>query len=140
MLSRLCLSPSTNHTLLIEIEELPVVLIPMILPYWHPPNPTVIPSFIVRVRNIEFSHVMCRRNHCPGTMISTFPFLLSISATKIISDLGTHIFMGPLCLVLKGLFFLCALRLNLYGLWSFKTLGLKPFGLKSHEATIVFLL
>ena len=49
---------STNHTLLIEIEELPIVPEPMILPVWFPPNPTVPPSFIVRVRNKDLSPVM----------------------------------------------------------------------------------
>jgi len=74
-------------------------------------------------------------------MTSDFPFLLSISAPSRISDLGTHIFMGPLGLVLKVLlFFFCALSLKLSGLCSFKTLGLTPFDLESHEATIVFLL
>ena len=60
MLSRLCLSPSTSHTLLIEIEELPIVPEPMILLVWFPPNPTVPPSFMVRVRNKDLSPVMCR--------------------------------------------------------------------------------
>ena len=60
MLSRLCLRPSTNHTLLIEIEKLPIVHVPIILPVWLPPNPIVPPSFIVRVRNIDFSLVICR--------------------------------------------------------------------------------
>lgn len=62
MLSRLCLSPSTNYTLLIEIEELRIVHIPMIFPIWFPPNATVPPSFMVRVRNIKFSPVMCREH------------------------------------------------------------------------------
>ena len=60
MLSRLCLSPSTSHTLLIEVEELPIVPEPMILPVWFPPNPTVPPSFMVRVRNKDLSPVICR--------------------------------------------------------------------------------
>ena len=60
MLSRLCLSPSTNHTFFIETEELPIVPKPMILPIWIPPNPTVPPSFMVRVRNINLSPIMCR--------------------------------------------------------------------------------
>jgi len=59
MLSMLCLSPSTNHTLLKEREELPIVHVPMIFPVWFPPNPIVPPSFIVRVRNIDYSPVMC---------------------------------------------------------------------------------
>ena len=60
MLSRLCLSPSTNHTLFIEIEELPIIPIPMILPVWFPLNLTVPPSFMVKVRNKDLSPVMCR--------------------------------------------------------------------------------
>ena len=51
---------STNHTLLIEIEELPIVPEPMILPVWFSPNPIVPPSFMVRVRNKDLSPVMCR--------------------------------------------------------------------------------
>jgi len=51
--------------------------------------------------------------------------------------LGTYIFMGPLGLVLKVLFFFFC---SLCGFCSFKTLGLTPFDLESHEATIVFLL
>jgi len=43
-----------------EIEELSIVHVPMILSFWFPPNPTVPPSFIVRVRNKNFSPVMCR--------------------------------------------------------------------------------
>jgi len=54
------LSPSTNHTLLIETHELPIVPEPMILPFWFPPNPTVPPSFMVRVRNKDLSPVMSR--------------------------------------------------------------------------------
>jgi len=48
-----------NHTLLIEIEELSIVPVPMILPDWLPPNFTFPPSFIVRVRNIDLSPVIC---------------------------------------------------------------------------------
>jgi len=105
MLSMLCLRSSTNHTLLIEIKELPIVHVSMILPVWLPPNPTVPPSFIVRVRKIDFSPVMCREHHCQGTMTCDFPLLLGISAAFTISDLGTHIFMGPLGLVLEVLLF-----------------------------------
>jgi len=55
----LCSRPSTNHTLSIEIEELTIVHVPMILPDWLPPNFTFPPSFIVRVRNIKFSPIVC---------------------------------------------------------------------------------
>jgi len=47
------------HTFLIEIEELPIVPVPMIFPTSLPPNFTFPPSFIVRVRNIDFSPVIC---------------------------------------------------------------------------------
>jgi len=40
-------------------EELPMVPMPMILPFRFPPNPTVPLSFIVRVRNKDSSPVMC---------------------------------------------------------------------------------
>jgi len=73
MLSRLCLSPSTNHTLFIEIEELPIVPEPMILWVWFPPNPTVSPSFMVRVRNKDLSPVMCREQ--PLSRYQDFCFL-----------------------------------------------------------------
>ena len=79
MLSRLCLSPSTNHTLLIEIEELPIVPVPMILPVWFPPNPTVPPSFIVRVRNKDMSPVMCREQ--PLSRYQDFCFSLPFRHT-----------------------------------------------------------
>ena len=79
MLSRLCLSPSTNHTLLIEIEELPIVPVPMILPVWFPPNPTVPPSFMVRVRNIDLSPVMCREQ--PLSRYQDFCFSLPFRHT-----------------------------------------------------------
>ena len=78
MLSRLCLSPSTNHTLLIEIEELPIVLVPMILPVWFPPNLTVPPSFMVRVRN-NLSPVMCREQ--PLSKYQDFYFSLPFRYT-----------------------------------------------------------
>jgi len=141
MLSRLCLSPSTNHTLLIGLEELPIVPVLMILPVWFPPNPTVPPSFIVRVRNIDFSPVMFCEQPLSRYYDFSFSFLLSIYASSRISDLGTHIFMGPLGLVLKVLLlFFCALCLKLSGFCSFNTLGLTLYGFESHEATIVFLL
>jgi len=79
MLSRLWLSPSTNHTLLIEIEELPIVLEPMILPVWFPPNPTVPPSFMVRVRNKDLSPVMCREQ--PLSRYQDFCFSLPFRHT-----------------------------------------------------------
>jgi len=72
MLSRLCLSPYTNHTLFIETEELPIVPEPMILQVWFPPNPTVPPSFMVRVRNKDLSPVMCRKQ--PLSMYQDFCF------------------------------------------------------------------
>ncbi|RHN52290.1 hypothetical protein MtrunA17_Chr6g0478921 [Medicago truncatula] len=62
MLNRLCFRPSTSHTLFIEMEELPIVLVPMIFPVWLPPNFTSPPSFIVRVRNKAFSPVMCHEH------------------------------------------------------------------------------
>ena len=70
MLSRLCLSPSTNHTLLIQI---------MILPVWFPPNPTVLPSFMVRVRNKNLSPVMCREQ--PLSKYQDFCFSLPFRHT-----------------------------------------------------------
>ena len=79
MLSRLCLSPSTNHTLLIEIEELPIVLEPMILPVWFPPNATVPPSFMVRVRNKDLSPIMCREQ--PLSRYQDFCFSLPFRHT-----------------------------------------------------------
>ena len=74
MLSRLCLSPSTNHTLLIEIEELTIVLIPKILSVWFHPNPIIPPSFMVR--NINFSPVMCREQPLSRYHDLCFSFLL----------------------------------------------------------------
>src|SRR4030066_512657 len=44
-------------------------------------------------------------NHCPGTMNVALSFLLDTPATCTISFLGTHILMGPLGLVLAGIFF-----------------------------------
>ena len=79
MLSKLCLSPSTNHTLLIEIEELPIVPVPMILPVWFPQNPTVPPSFMVRVRNKDLSPVMCCEQ--PLSRYQDFCFSLSFRHT-----------------------------------------------------------
>ena len=79
MLSRLWLSPSTNHTLLIEIEELPIVPEPKILPVWFPPNPTVPPSFMVRVRNKDLSLVMCREQ--PLSRYQDFCFSLPFKHT-----------------------------------------------------------
>jgi hypothetical protein len=67
--------------------------------------------------------------------------LLGILAELIISDLGTHIFMGPLWLLLEVLiFFFCALYLKLSEFYSLNTLGLTTFGFGSHEATTVFFL
>jgi len=61
-------------------------------------------------------------------MTCDLPLLLGISAALRISDLGTHIFMGPLGLVLEVLlFFFCALCFKLSGFYSFNTLGLTPF-------------
>jgi len=71
-------------------------------------------------------------------MIFAFPLLLGISATLTILDLGTHIFMGALRLVLEILlFFPCTLCWKFDSFWSFNTLGLTPFGFDSHEATTV---
>jgi len=42
MVCRLCFSPSNNQILLIEIDELPIFLVPIILPFWFPPNPIVL--------------------------------------------------------------------------------------------------
>jgi len=67
--------------------------------------------------------------------------LFGISATSNISDLGTHIFMGPLELILKILlFFFSTLCWKFSGFCSFNTLGLPPFGFGSQEATNIFLL
>jgi len=79
MLSRLCLSPSTNHTLFIETEELPIVPEPMILSVWFPPNPTVPLSFMVRVRNKDQSPVMCHEQ--PLSMYQDFCFSLPFRHT-----------------------------------------------------------
>jgi len=128
MLSRLCLSPSTNHTLLIEIEELQIVLVPMILPVWFPPVPTVPPSFIVRVRNIDLSHVMCHEQ--PLFRYHDFSFSIPL---KHICDIKNFRLMYPnlygsfrvstesftlllLCLVLevKWLLFIQYFRFNTF--------------------------
>jgi len=79
MLSKLWLSPSINDTLLIEIEELPIVPKPMILPVWFPPNPTVPPSFMVRVRNKDLYSVMCREQ--PLSRYQDFCFSLAFRHT-----------------------------------------------------------
>ena len=79
MLSRLWLSPSTNHTLLIEIEELPIVPELMILPVWFPPNPSVPPSFMVKVRNKDLSPFMCREQ--PLSRYQDFCFSLPFKHT-----------------------------------------------------------
>jgi len=60
ILRRLCLSPSRYHTLLIEINELPIVPVPTIFPHWFPPNPTIPPSFMTKSFNICLSPVICR--------------------------------------------------------------------------------
>ena len=73
------MSPSTYHILLIEIEELPIVPEPMILPVWFPPNPTVPPSFMVRVRNKDLSPVMWREQ--PLSRYQDFCFSLPIRHT-----------------------------------------------------------
>ena len=116
---------STNHTLLIEIEELPIVPIPMILPDWLPPNFTFPHSFIVRVRNIDFLLSYVLSNRCLGTMIFAFPLLLGISAVLTISDLGTHCFMGPLRLVLEVLLFTSCTLCNspIFSRFNFNCLG-----------------
>jgi len=79
MLSRLCLSPSTIHTLLIEIEELPIIPVSTILPVWFPPNPTVPPSFMVRIRNKDLSPVMCHEH--PLSRYQDFCFSLPFRHT-----------------------------------------------------------
>jgi hypothetical protein len=44
-----------------------------------------------------------------GTMIAAFAFLVCISEANIIPYFGTHIFMGPLWLVLRTSDFFCLL-------------------------------
>ena len=46
-------------------------------------------------------------NHCPGTRTAAFAFLECKSEANIISDFGTHTFMGPFVLVLTALGGLC---------------------------------
>src|SRR4030065_1539050 len=60
MLKRLCVKPSTSQTLLIEREELPIIPVPIIFPFWCPPKPTEPPSFMLRVWNINLSPGICR--------------------------------------------------------------------------------
>ena len=57
---------------------------------------------------------MCVVNlHCPGIMISVLTLLLSVYATKTISFIGIHIFMGPMRLVFQDLsFFIVFLMLS----------------------------
>src|SRR4030067_3350756 len=61
MLSRLRVKPSTSQTLLIEREELPIIPVPTIFPFWCPPKPTEPPSCMLRVWNIDLSPVICRK-------------------------------------------------------------------------------
>src|SRR4030065_2814826 len=60
MLSRLSVKLSTSQTLLIEREELPIIPVPTIFPFWCPPKPTEPPFFMLRVWNIDLSPVICR--------------------------------------------------------------------------------
>src|SRR4030042_4900961 len=62
MLSRLRVKPSTSQTLLIEREELPIIPVPTIFPFWCPPKPQEPPSFMLRVWNIDLSPVICREH------------------------------------------------------------------------------
>ena len=131
MLSRLWLSPSTNHTLLIEIEELPILPEPMILPVWFPPNPIVPPSFMVRVRNKDLSPVMCRKQ--PLSRYQDFCFSLPFRHTCNINNvclrypyLCGSFWVSPrslelsLCL-LSEVFLLCLFRLcSLVYLWRWE--------------------
>jgi len=138
ILNRLCLRPSTSHTLLIEIEALPIVLVPMILPNWLPPNFTFPPSFIARVRNIDFSPVMCLEHP-----LSRYHDLCFSFALRHICSIDNFRFRYPLVyasfgLVLEGLLFTsCTLCCELDCFWLTNTLGLTPFHFGFQEATIV---
>ena len=81
----------TIYTLLIEIEELPIVPVPMILPNWLPPNFTFPPSFIARVRNIDFSPVMCLEHP-----LSRYHDLCFSFALRHICNIDTFRFRYPL--------------------------------------------
>ena len=69
MLSKLCFKPSTKRTSSTMKEDtLPILPIPMILPFELSPNVTFLPSFGERVVNLFLSPIMClehplSRNH-----------------------------------------------------------------------------
>jgi len=140
MLSRLCLSPSTNHTLLIEIEELPIVPVPMILLVWFPPNPQFLPLSWLGLGKKTFLPSSVASSHCPGTRTSAFLFILDTPATSTMYFLGTHIFVGPLGLVQGVLNFLCVLCLKLSCLVFFQTSGSQPLVLDCDLALTAFFL
>ena len=106
---------------------------------WFPVNPIVPPSFMARVRNINFSPVMCCEQPLSMYHDLCFSFLLkhifNINNYRLRYPylyksfrLSSERFILLLCLVLevKWLMFIQDFR--------------APFGLDSHEATIVFLI
>src|SRR3954465_11401072 len=61
--NKLCVNPSTRSTLVME-GDLPrlMVLEPMILPFWSPPNLTSPPGLSTRSWNVDLLPVMCREH------------------------------------------------------------------------------
>ena len=114
MLNRLCSSSSTNHTLLIEVDELPIVPVPIIFPNWLPPNFTFPSSFIVRDRNIDFSRVMCLEQ--PLSRYHDFCFDL---AFRQICSIENFRFRYPLC---NALFYILLILVdfNMIGVFYMK--------------------
>ena len=94
---------------------------------------------LVRVMNIDFSPVICLEQPLSRYHDLCFSFALRHISTLTISDLGNHVCMGPLRLVLEVLlFFPRTLWCKLDSFWSLNTLGLTPFGFGSQEAATVF--
>src|SRR4030043_701972 len=106
MLSRLGVKPSTSQTLLIEREELPIIPVPTIFPFWCPPKPTEPPSFMLRVWNIDLSPVICREH--PLYMYHECCFVLPFRHT---CNIDNFIFRYPYLygssLASSGRFLLC---------------------------------
>jgi len=140
MLSRLCFSPSINHTLLIDIKELPILPEPMILPVGFLQIPQILPLSWLGLGTKTCLPSCVASSHCPCTRTSAFHFLLDTPATSTMSVLGTHIFVGPLGLVQGVLNFLCVLCLKLSCLVFFQTSGSEPLVLDCDLALTAFCL
>ncbi|KAM7506732.1 hypothetical protein LguiA_017185 [Lonicera macranthoides] len=97
MLSKLCFKPSTNRTLSIQVECLPTLPIPMILPLALSPKVTFPPFLGIRLKKLFFSPVMCFEQPLSKNHLVLLPLAFKHTYTITLSNFsfGTQNVLGP---------------------------------------------